>query len=67
MFQNLPDWAYKIFWTSVSVLLAAVTTIPLDVGPEWTPVLTPVWNLGLIKVREYVDRRTSTASTEGVV
>lgn len=60
---NLPDVAYKTFWTVVALVLGYLTTVAApDVGPTWTPFLAAVWTPVLVAARAWVDKRTATQS-----
>jgi hypothetical protein len=64
VFDNLPDWVFKTFWTVAALALGYLTTVAVpDVGETWTPFLAAVWTPLLIAARTYVDKRNSTAAT----
>lgn len=56
--KELPDIAYKVFWTAVAAGLGYLSTVTIDVGPEWTPIVATVYTAVLVKIREIVAVRT---------
>jgi len=56
--DNLPDVAYKAFWTGVAAVLGYLSTVTIDVGPQWTLLTTTVFTAVLVEIRKWVDKRT---------
>lgn len=66
MFDNLPDWIYKGFWTLVQAALGYLTTIAIpDVGPMWTPVLAAAWVPATTALRKWAAERAATPAEPG--
>jgi hypothetical protein len=55
---DLNDVGYKAFWTAVAAVLGYVSTLTIDVGPEWTPIVTTVATAVLVAARQWVAKRT---------
>lgn len=57
--ENLTDIGYKAFWTAVAAVLGYLSTVTIDVGPEWTPLVTTIATAVLVTARQWVDKRAS--------
>ncbi len=57
MNESLSDIGYKAWWTAVAAVLGYLGTVTVDVGAEWTPIVTTVATAVLVAVRQWVDRR----------
>jgi hypothetical protein len=55
----LNDIGYKAFWTAVAAALGYLSTVTIDVGAEWTPIVTTVFTAVLVAARQWVDKRTA--------
>jgi hypothetical protein len=58
--MDLPDIGYKAFWTAIAAFLSYLSTVTIDVGAEWTPLVTTVFTAVLVAAREWVARRNTT-------
>lgn len=61
--EKLNDIAFKAFWTAVAAVLGYLGTVQIDVGAEWTPLVTTVLTAVLVFARQWVDQKV-TAGTD---
>jgi hypothetical protein len=58
--EKLNDIGYKAFWTAVAAVLGYLSTVTVDVGAEWTPIVATVVTAVLVAARQWVDKRATT-------
>lgn len=49
--QTLVDALERLFWTAVAGILTALSTVQLDLGPTWTPIVMAAYTAVLLFLR----------------